>query len=44
MDEKLVQRVLAEYKCHNADVLFKEDATVDDFIDVIEVGWARSLV
>ena len=27
---------------HNADVLFKEDSTVDDLIDVIEVilaGW-----
>ena len=42
LDEKLVQRVLAEYKIHNADVLVKEDCTVDDFIDVIEVctaGW-----
>ncbi len=26
-----------EYKMHNADVLFKEDSTVDDLIDVIEV-------
>ena len=25
---------------HNADVLFKEDSTVDDLIDVIEVGTA----
>ena len=30
-----------EYKCHNADILLKEDCTVDDLIDVIEV---RSLV
>ena len=29
---------LQEYKMHNADVLFKEDSTVDDLIDVIEVG------
>ncbi|CAD7699858.1 unnamed protein product [Ostreobium quekettii] len=36
MDEKLVLRILQEYKIHNADVLFREDATVDDFIDVIE--------
>ena len=26
----------AEYRIHNADVLFREDATVDEFIDVIE--------
>lgn len=37
MDEKLVGRVLQEYKVHNADILFREDATVDDFIDVMEV-------
>ena len=27
---------LQEYKLHNCDVLFKEDCTVDDLIDVIE--------
>ena len=27
-----------EYKIHNADVLFKEDCTADDLIDVIEVS------
>lgn len=37
MDEKMVMRVLQEYKVHNADILFREDATVDDFIDVMEV-------
>lgn len=37
LDEKMVQRVLQEYKVHNADVLFKEDATVEDLIDVMEV-------
>jgi ribosome-interacting GTPase 1 len=37
LDEKLVQRVLQEYKVHNADVLIKEDASVDDLIDVLEV-------
>lgn len=25
-----------EYKIHNAEVLFREDASVDDLIDVIE--------
>jgi len=25
-----------EYKIHNCDLLFKEDSTVDDLIDVIE--------
>jgi hypothetical protein len=25
-----------EYRIHNAEVLFREDATVDDLIDVIE--------
>lgn len=29
--------VTQEYKIHNADLLFKEDSTVDDLIDVIEV-------
>ena len=28
---------MQEYKCHNADILLKEDCTVDDLIDVIEV-------
>eukprot|EP00891_Asterochloris_glomerata_P004664 jgi/Astpho2/4664/Aster-00228 len=36
MDEKMVQRILQEYKIHNADILMKEDCTVDDLIDVIE--------
>lgn len=36
VDEKAVYRVLQEYKMHNADLLFKEDATIDDLIDVIE--------
>ena len=29
---------LQEYKIHNADILMKEDCTVDDLIDVIEVS------
>ncbi|KAF4379467.1 hypothetical protein G4B88_024915 [Cannabis sativa] len=36
VDEKLCYQILHEYKIHNAEVLFREDATVDDFIDVIE--------
>ena len=35
---------LQEYKIHNADILMKEDCTVDDLIDVIEVSlWALLL-
>ena len=30
-----VRMILAEYKIHNAEVLFREDATMDQFIDVI---------
>ena|SRR3990167_268540 len=36
VDEKLCKSILHEYKIHNAEVLFKEDATIDQFIDVIE--------
>eukprot|EP00899_Mesostigma_viride_P025408 jgi/Mesvir1/6051/Mv00786-RA.1 len=36
MDEKLCYNILHEYKIHNAEVLFREDATADDLIDVIE--------
>lgn len=35
VDEKLVQMILHEYKIFNAEVLFREDATPDQFIDVI---------
>ncbi|KAL6042753.1 Developmentally-regulated GTP-binding protein 2 [Balamuthia mandrillaris] len=31
-----VYKILKEYKIHNAEVLFKEDADVDQFIDVVE--------
>ncbi|KAG7505870.1 developmentally-regulated GTP-binding protein 2 [Solea senegalensis] len=33
--EKLVQLILHEYKIFNAEVLFREDCTADEFIDVI---------
>ncbi|KAF6140547.1 hypothetical protein GIB67_035574 [Kingdonia uniflora] len=36
VDEKLCYNILHEYKIHNAELLFREDATVDDLIDVIE--------
>ncbi|KAL7325319.1 GTP-binding protein rbg1 [Mucor circinelloides] len=31
-----VKAVLSEYRIHNADISFKEDATIDDLIDVVE--------
>lgn len=33
--EKMVQIILQNYKIHNAEVLFREDATTEDFIDVV---------
>lgn len=36
IDEKLVRSILHEYKIFHAEILFREDATVDQFIDVIE--------
>lgn len=36
LDEKMIHRIFAEYKIHNADLLLKEDITVDDLIDIIE--------
>jgi small GTP-binding protein len=36
MDSKLVQSILNEYKIFNAEVIIREDVTVDEFIDVIE--------
>ncbi|OQR74536.1 developmentally-regulated GTP-binding protein 2 isoform 1-like [Tropilaelaps mercedesae] len=35
-DEKLVQTILHEYKIFNAEVLFREDASADDLIDVVQ--------
>lgn len=32
-----VKAVLSEYRIHNADISFKEDSTIDDLIDVVEV-------
>ncbi|KAL3317207.1 Developmentally-regulated GTP-binding protein 2 [Cichlidogyrus casuarinus] len=35
IDEKMVQRILQEYKIFNAEVVFREDCTPDEFIDVL---------
>ncbi|CAJ0941479.1 unnamed protein product, partial [Mesorhabditis belari] len=34
--ERLIMHVLHEYKMFNADVVFREDVTIDEFIDVIQ--------
>ena len=36
MDEKTIRSVINEYGIHNADVLFRDDVNVDQFIDCIE--------
>ena len=35
MNERLAYHILHEYKYHNAEILIREDVTVDEFIDVI---------
>ncbi|KAH8556588.1 P-loop containing nucleoside triphosphate hydrolase protein [Umbelopsis sp. PMI_123] len=35
INEKMVQHILHDYKIFNADVLIREDITVDQFIDVV---------
>lgn len=35
INERLVQLILHEYKIFNAEVLFREDASAQDFIDVV---------
>lgn len=35
LDEKLVQQILHEYRIHNAEVIIREDVTIDEFIDVV---------
>lgn len=42
MDERMAKNILQEYKIHNADIIIREDVTVDEFIDVI-VGSRRYL-
>lgn len=36
VSEKTCLSILKEYRVHNADVLIREDCTVDQFIDVVE--------
>ena len=33
---KVVTQVLGEYKMHNCDVLFRDDVTVDELVDVVQ--------
>lgn len=35
VDEKMVYSILHDYKIHNADILFRDDYTIDEFIDVV---------
>uniref|UniRef100_A0A914CAT4 Developmentally-regulated GTP-binding protein 2 n=1 Tax=Acrobeloides nanus TaxID=290746 RepID=A0A914CAT4_9BILA len=35
-NEKMIQTILHEYKIFNAEIVFREDSTVDEFIDVIQ--------
>lgn len=42
IDEKMVRNILATYKIHNADLIIREDCTVDELIDVI-VGTRKYL-
>eukprot|EP00124_Ichthyophonus_hoferi_P004768 Ihof_evm2s571 gene=Ihof_evmTU2s571 len=35
IDDRMIQLILNDYKIFNADLIFKEDATADDLIDVI---------
>lgn len=41
LNEQLITSILKEYRIISADVLFREDATVDRFIDAIEGGNIR---
>ena len=36
LDDKLVKNILSTYKIHNAEVLLRDNYTVDDLIDTIE--------
>lgn len=38
IDADEIKAVLGEYKMANADVSFRCDATIDEFIDVVEGG------
>lgn len=36
MNEGLAMNILKEYKCHNAEIVLREDVTIDEFIDVVD--------
>mmetsp|Transcript_18468 Transcript_18468/g.45333 ORF Transcript_18468/g.45333 Transcript_18468/m.45333 type:complete len:370 (-) Transcript_18468:203-1312(-) len=36
LDKKTITAVCREYRCSNAEICFKQDATVDELIDVVE--------
>ncbi|KAF0988762.1 hypothetical protein HZS_1237 [Henneguya salminicola] len=36
LDEEVIKTVLSEYRIHNAEIILKCDATIDDLIDVVE--------
>jgi len=36
IDTEEVKAVCSEYKIHNCDIIFREDCTIDQLIDVIE--------
>merc|ERR1719162_672694 len=36
LSRDMVYTILQQYKCYNADVVVHEDASIDDFIDVVE--------
>lgn len=36
IDERMVKNIFSEYKIHNADVMCRENVTIDDIIDTIE--------
>ncbi|TPX35472.1 threonine---tRNA ligase [Synchytrium microbalum] len=36
LNERMVYQILHDYKIHNAEILLREDATVDQFIDCID--------
>lgn len=36
LDEKIVRSIVNEYGIHNADILFRDNVTIDQFIDVLD--------
>ncbi len=36
LDEKIIRSIINEYGMHNADILFRDDVTMDQFIDVLD--------